>query len=257
MVDHIATNITGPIDGVAPPNIPLTPKREDYQLLNYYNPDTWLNIKNKGGRGPRELSIESPIISLFMEDEFGNPIPETIKGKLRGDLIAYWNEVHRSGELLRNFTETGITRKDDFRKFFEGKYNWLRLCEGRWKVDQLWINYFGTWKKNHSSLPATPEPPAALEDATPGPNDVASGAGRNPDVSTISTSHKRRLEESETRSEDSVKRHQGMSAIQPTKFHHSRPQPRKKGSSKIAKVSSRSLLFVRCLLIGSRILCKF
>ena len=29
----------------------------------------------------------------------------------------------------------------------EEKYPWLRLCEAHWKVDQLWVSYFSTWKR--------------------------------------------------------------------------------------------------------------
>ena len=100
-----------------------------------------------------------------MEDKFGELISKAIKTKVCGDLMGYWNGVHDSGEVLRKWTDLSLDRKDHFRKTFEAKYPWLRLCEASWKVDHLWINYFRTWKKKTrgESGVSTPEPADAQD----------------------------------------------------------------------------------------------
>jgi len=46
----------------------------------------------------------------------------------------------------------GFTIKEEFRLILEGKYPFLRLCEGHWKVGQLWINNFTNWERNNPIL---------------------------------------------------------------------------------------------------------
>ena len=155
MSDHVIANSTGlPPTTVQPDQLDY----KDYQHLKYWFEHAWQALRHQSGLALKELSPDSPIISVFMEDEFGEPIPEALKSKLRGDLTAYWNDVHDTGEVLKRWSDLGLRRKDHFRKTFEAKYPWLRLCEANWKVDHLWINYFRTWRKNHPELGPSPEP---------------------------------------------------------------------------------------------------
>lgn len=153
MVDHISGLDSIPASERT--QIPLNPKRTDFDLLKYWENGPWQAIRN-GTKGVKADDFASPILSLFMEDEFGKPISDGVKDEIRGDLVGYWNDIHESGETVKNYTDLGFKRREDFRKTMEAKYPWLRLCDGHWKAKQLWINYFTTWKKNH--LPPTPAP---------------------------------------------------------------------------------------------------
>jgi hypothetical protein len=154
MVDHVMTSIPGPGNGGLPadgvPEIPLEPNEEDWRHLKWWHQVAWLSAKDND-----PLDVDSPMISLFLEDALGNPISPGIKTALRNDLFAYWTDVYSSGEVPTKYTDTGLARKEDFRKTFEAKYPWLRLCEAHWKVNQLWVNYFRSWKGPRSSV--TPE----------------------------------------------------------------------------------------------------
>jgi hypothetical protein len=93
-----------------------------------------------------------------MEDESGNAVSPGVKAAVRGDLFSYWNDIRKSGEEPTNFTDLGLEWKEHFRKTFETKFSWLHLCDAQWKVDHLWINYFGSWKKSRNSKSKSPEP---------------------------------------------------------------------------------------------------
>ncbi|KAF9777246.1 hypothetical protein BJ322DRAFT_1025872, partial [Thelephora terrestris] len=102
IAEHIAANYTGEIPGIGTFGIPLNPK----------------------------------------QDEFGVPVSADVKEEVQGDLTAYWVDMLQDGKLPVHYSGLGLNRREDFRKTMEEKYPWLRLCEGHWKVRQIWVNYY-------------------------------------------------------------------------------------------------------------------
>ena len=125
------------------PAIPSLPKKGNYEGLQYWEQGPWQAIRNNSKIKPSDT--DSPILSLYFEDEDGNEIPLDVKEEVRGDLFAYWLDMAREGEVPVPYKKLGFKRQEDFRKVMEGKYPWFRLCDGHWKVKQLWINH---WKKD-------------------------------------------------------------------------------------------------------------
>ena len=279
MVDHILTNFAGEIPGVKVPGIPPNPKHEAFELTKYWNHDPW-----KAARGGGKIkNCDSPILSLFMEDEFGQPVSDEVKEEVRGDLFGYWNDIYDVGEKLTNYKELGLKRREDFRKTMEGKFPWLRLCEGHWKAKQLWINYFSPWKKTR--LPPTPDTkkpspsPNNLRGKTPielssddnekpkaqTPIDISSDnsgdeapgdANRESPIDISSdedktpTGSKRRREDSGPDSGPSKRSKGKGKEVMTPDVHPTRPNP-KKINAKLGKVTI-SFLFIRHLLKISR-----
>jgi hypothetical protein len=193
----------------------------------------------------KDLTPDSPIISMYMEDESGKPISPGIKSTLRGDLTSYWNDVHNSGAVLTNFTDLGLDRKDDFRKTFEIRYPWLRLCEAHWKVDHLWINYFGSWRKSRNSPGPGVDANKKRQPSLPSPSEAASDPSPVPIRSSVeaadgSVGSKRRREEFDDPTE-SLKRLKGKEReilSRPTVFHHPPPVSKKAAARQLAKASN-------------------
>ena len=214
--------------------------RTFYKHIKFWQQSTWQALRNKIKN--TEIPQDSPIISIYMEDESGKPISHGNKLALRGNLFSYWNDVSRSGEELMNFTDLGLERKEHFRKTFEDMYPWLRLCEGRWKVDHLWINYFSSWKKSRS----TPEPNATKDSkrsvAGSKPSGPTTSITKKPvtttDESDLSVGSKRGREEPEE-PENPSKRQKGKEKenVVPANFHPPRPIPKKKVRAILSKVS--------------------
>jgi hypothetical protein len=137
MINHLTMTVTGVIPGIALARIPLNPCQVDYELSNYWRQASWQAIQSRLRTKDPNLSI----LSLFVEDEFDKPVLDKVLDKVKEEvhmvLYSYW--VNNTGEVLTCYKDLSFKRKEDFQKTIEGKYPWLRLCEGHWKVWQLWI----------------------------------------------------------------------------------------------------------------------
>ena len=278
LTEKLAKNPSGgPAQEVEVDGIPVKPKKEDYEHLHWWRQSSWQPFRN--GEVPNESGI--PTTTLFMENEFGRPIDEDTKEELRGECGFYWNQVVRDGDgdSLGNWNDLGLNRKEDFRIFIESKFPWLRLCAGHWKTKQVWVNYYGRWRRDWRAaqakkqdvscgssavgtpipdakdamgpMPSTDVPTSNVNVPTSGANDrrdttldETALAPKNDNKITSSngkthTSSKRGREEEEDQGPDQKKQKgkgKAREIFTPTKFHHSRPKPRK-GGANMGKVS--------------------
>ncbi|KAF9784617.1 hypothetical protein BJ322DRAFT_1109326 [Thelephora terrestris] len=139
---HIAVSSTGEIPGIGTFGIPLNPKEIHYKNLKYWPQSAWLAVRRKA----KPKDCKAPVLSLFFEDESGKMVSDEVKEEVRGDLAAYWVDMLQEGHVPVHYSGLGLKRREDFRLTMEGKYPWLRLCEGHWKVRQLWVNHYKkTW----------------------------------------------------------------------------------------------------------------
>jgi hypothetical protein len=138
IAERIAANLTGEIPGIGTFGIPLNPKQANYIRVKYWPQSAWQVIRN----GAKVKDVNSSVLSLFFEDEFGDPVSAGVGEEVRGDLTAYWVDMLMEGEVPVHYSGLGLKRREDFRKTMEDKYPWLRLCEGHWKVRQLWVNHY-------------------------------------------------------------------------------------------------------------------
>ncbi|KAF9780809.1 hypothetical protein BJ322DRAFT_1023530 [Thelephora terrestris] len=144
IAEHIAANYTGEIPGIGTFGIPLNPKQVDYKRVKFWPRSVWQEIRN-GAKLKESHTLDSrppPVLTLFFEDEFGVPVSADVKEEVQGDLTAYWVDMLQDGKLPVHYSGLGLNRREDFRKTMEEKYPWLRLCEGHWKVRQIWVNYY-------------------------------------------------------------------------------------------------------------------
>jgi len=236
MVEHASDQSTGESHD----SIPLKPVQSNYLLVKFWNRALWKAIK---GSGPN-----SPGLSRFFEDQSGHELSLDAKTQVSEDIHGFWLDTFRAQDpekQLGNWGDIGLKLKDDFRDTMEKKHPWLRLCDGRWKSKQLWVNYYSNWKppllakttnaKRNATL--TPNP----EDSTPIPDDPIPGTPIQIDPVSdtpieISSNTKGTSAGSKRRHEDeanpvlspSSKRSKGKEPlVAPTEFHHSKPVPRK------------------------------
>jgi len=264
MVHHISTNFTGRIPGVETVGIPLNPKRLNYKRVRYWNFDPWQAIRNRS----KVKDSDSPILSLFFEDEFGELVSDEVKDEIRGDLYAYWTDMLNAKVIPGAYKSMGFERKEDYRKTMEGKFPWLRLCEGHWKVKQIWTNHISTWRK--SNLPKemttknkkTPGPDdterttpieisSSEDDALSSPDDPKrkTPTETTPDEDHIPTGSKRMRKGEDNSDANSSKKHKGKGKeIATSGFHPAKPQTKRKNTAKIAQVSNYLPLSIEGLL---------
>jgi hypothetical protein len=233
----IASNPAAQNSEVDSDGIPFAPLQTNFKHLKHWEQGTYQAAR--ANLGTAELNPGTPLISSYMEDQFGNNISEGVKAALRGDLFAYWTGLHRNREPITNWKDLDLDMKERFRAKFEKAYGWLRLCEGHWKVDHLWINYFGSWKRSRM----TPVPDPGLD-----PKNRPHATAVVTEGSDASTGSKRGHEEPEGASETFSKCRRGpykgkdKEAFPLTEFHHT-SRKSKKFPAKLAKVCLFWFLF--------------
>ena len=90
---------------------------------------------------------ESGILA-FLEDETGNVINHCERKRLYAELRGFWNDNIDTACPPGNWSSAGSTLRDKFRDTLEDKFPFLRLCAGRWKVDELWKKNYHSWKRS-------------------------------------------------------------------------------------------------------------
>ena len=178
IVDHVAANFTREIPGIRSFSIPLNLKKEDYKGVKYWPQSAWQAIRNRA----KAKEVDTPVLGLFFEDEFSMSVSDDTKEEVQGDLTAYWVNMLREGELPVHYSSLSLKRREVFRKTMEDKYPWLRLCEGHWKVRQIWVNHYRK-SRIHTIINSDPELQKkfpASKNKTPEPIEVSSDTEHPP-----------------------------------------------------------------------------
>lgn len=229
MVKKISIKFVGQIPGVDTSDIPLHPKKANYPNVQFWKRGSWLSIRNNTA----VKNSDAPVLKLFMEDEFGNDIPDDIRDELLNDMKGFWNDKLASevAYQLKPYSKLGMEMRNAFRVALEGKYPWLRLCYGHWKAYQLWVNYFSSWARSH--LPSAS--PIVISDDSD--NCEIIGDQEDDDDKPSSAGSKCGREDSEEEPR-SPKKHKGKAReVASPVSHPQRPKP-KKTKVKVARVSN-------------------
>ena len=238
MANHFSTKFVGElIPGVQTAGIDLNPSRDDHRFVKYWKHEMWLAIRRKA----KTDDAEEPVFSIFMEDEFGNPIPEGVRRALRNDVYGFWID---KGTCIEGYQETGLTTKESFRTIMEGKYPWLRLCEGHWKVVQVWTNCLTTYSRRSKSKDTdskTQHKMAPTSTASTNRNGIP--IIKMETDSSVSAGSKRGHEDD---SDEQLPKKHKAKEVAPS-FHPARPQ-RTKPKAKVVKVSIFPFLLAEYLL---------
>ena len=153
MIQTVSTKFTGPIPGInRKPNIALNPVKADYPRVRYWYQEPW-NALRKGAYTKEQATST---YSAFMENEFRNAVSDAARCGIRSDFSSYFTECYLKTEKIPNgYGGTAFGEKESFRIAMEGKYPWLRLCDGNWKFKQVWTHSLAGWKS--AKLPRLPK----------------------------------------------------------------------------------------------------
>jgi len=253
MVNHISTKFTGPIPGVQEGDIPLNPIKANFKDIKFWKQGPYQALRNKTRNDARGEAV----YSIFMEDQFGNPIPGGVRTALREDVHKFWLDMIKEREVPTKYSKVGFKTSEDFRKTMEGKYQWLRLCEGHWKVKQVWRNCFtAQWKAANIPVSLLSGNTDDTDDTEDNEDIEGTEDAVDKDVIEVTSSEDDTLAGSKRGREDNLhtgpsKKHKGKEAVKPVlkpAFHHARPLPKKKANVKVAKVSTPPFPFDAYLL---------
>lgn len=84
---------------------------------------------------------------LYIVNKDGEPIDGHQAGEMRAYARFIWNDLSNYAKAPRKWiTGTSLTVVDNFRRQMQIRFPELRLCEGGWKVDQIGIDYYSSWR---------------------------------------------------------------------------------------------------------------
>jgi hypothetical protein len=193
----------------------------------------------RSGADPGSSGGGASTLCIYLEDEFGQPVLSEIKDELLADVRGFWADQLRKGkeDELVPLTKLGFAMREEFRLTFEEKFPWLRLCAGHWKVFQLWINHFGSWRK-HNMKPKVEVGPIIIIDS----DDASVGQKRGSTDEGDAEAPKRHKGDQVVASKQDKGKQVATSGFRP-------PRPKSKPTKVTAKVSNLSFLV---LIIRSR-----
>jgi hypothetical protein len=137
-------------------HIPLNPSKDDWaHKIPYWTKKAWTELKYSRDAG----NLTTSVSTAFLEDEFGNTVPEGVRDAVYKDVRGFFLDKSQDPDTrdkLGPREQIGFELAEAFRITLEGKYPWLRLCDGHWKVSQLWTNVWSSWSSNHASPRSSP-----------------------------------------------------------------------------------------------------
>ena len=97
--------------------------------------------------GDDDLNQEDGVLA-FLEKDDGKLISYDDKKQLYRAMRGFWNDRIDGRNPPLNWSSAGETLRNAFRDFLESKFFYLRLCTGRWKVEELWKRNYHSWLRS-------------------------------------------------------------------------------------------------------------
>src|ERR1700679_1715409 len=132
------------------PNVKHWERRKNdavhFAVIKVYNTDSG----DSDGDSEDTTGIKKPEsgVLAFLEDENGKVIDHRERKRLYAELRGFWNDNIDANQPPENWSSAGATLHDKFRDVLEEKFQFLRLCAGRWKVEALWKKNYHSWKRS-------------------------------------------------------------------------------------------------------------
>ena len=149
----------------ATPKSDLTPLRQsDYPKVHHWvrkrgdnsqvsvikvvDADSMSDSDDNDGNLGSDDSIQEDGVLAFLEKDNGKLISLDDKKQLYRAMRGFWNDHIDSCNPPGNWSSAGETLRNTFRDSLESKFFYLRLCAGRWKVEELWKRNYHSWLRS-------------------------------------------------------------------------------------------------------------
>ena len=150
------SKISGSLSSMAP-FISRTPlpqlKQENYPKVRYWYADRYTSRrKNRKDDDDDDDEEEKPklkgdtsVLSSFMEDENGNPIPNGLRSATRKAAKGFFQLLLEVGRAPSKWGSASIDIVNELIYRLEDGFPFLRLCDGHWKAAQIATNSYSQW----------------------------------------------------------------------------------------------------------------
>jgi hypothetical protein len=124
--------------------------REDYKNTEKWESTGYKGqrkVKKQGGEGlPMDKNAPS-VLSSFMEDENGNPIPKDTQMAVRSTAHAFYLVLLENGRAPATWGAAPLGIRNQLINILETQFPFLRFCKDHWKAIQVGSNTYSQWHK--------------------------------------------------------------------------------------------------------------
>ena len=131
-------------------------KRGDYLQVRFWDKSTFLNtLAGKSATTFGSSNIAKIETTDYLEDENSTPLTEQQRGAMYGHARRFWNTyLQKSGRFPPTYSALDLDTLGHFRSEMERHFFELRLCDNHWKVDEIWIRNYHSWRSSAERQPA-------------------------------------------------------------------------------------------------------
>lgn len=116
-------------------------------VIKVADADSMSDDDHDGNLGSDDANQEDGVLA-FLEKDNGKLISYDEKKQLYHAMRGFWNDHIDGCNPPINWSSAGETLRNTFRNFLERKFFYLRLCAGRWKVEELWKRNYHSWLRS-------------------------------------------------------------------------------------------------------------
>jgi hypothetical protein len=122
----------------------------------FWSKQSWLASENykKGisgstkGKQGRSRAAEGINVNMrYVVDKTGKPIDGYLAVLMRKFTRSFWAGLSDNGEVPNTWMSCSLKISDLFRSEMQEQFEELQYCEKGWKVDQIAIDYYSSWRK--------------------------------------------------------------------------------------------------------------
>ena len=122
--------------------------REDFPNVKYWDTDGYAS-RRKHGKGDSHEEVQAKgkasVLSSFMEDENGDPIPESTKSAARKEAKGFFQLLLNMGRAPVKWGSASIDINNKLIYRLESGFPFIRLCDNHWKAAQIATNSYSQW----------------------------------------------------------------------------------------------------------------
>lgn len=134
--------------------------RDDFKLVKFWTESGYNKARRVGRKGLPDNSGEDDlpeddtggrsknrksILSTYLEDKDGTPIPEGKRDAVRATARAFFEFILGNSRAPATWGIAAIDVRDELHYILETEFPFLRYCEGHWKAQRIATNSYSQW----------------------------------------------------------------------------------------------------------------
>lgn len=118
--------------------------QKDFQAVWYWDREPWSKLRG----GKAEVKPDDPVLTIFLEDANGKPVPKQEMQAVRNHANGYFVGLWDTERAPSSWKYAPLDVRVDFVRKLEEEFEFLRYCDRHWKSEQIFMNYYPQFLKS-------------------------------------------------------------------------------------------------------------